>query len=179
MHFLRRIDRIIFFVLVIGVGILTWNLIKTYPQRSQNLFHTEPFGQTLNEQRKVLKLEPVLASDQAQVTRDSSGTYHLYWLPTQIPAINRPHFWKKEMAIRQQKLVRETDTYYYPLPKGHHLMHFDYYPDSTANRQLQTRLEVAGLPTISSFEIPVTKAAQLFRDSLLQEWKINLRHLKE
>ena len=179
MHFLRRIDRFIFFILVVGVGILTWNLIQTYPQRTQNLFHTEPFGVRLNEQRKALKLEPVLDSDQPQVTQDTSGMYHLYWLPAQIPAINRPYFWKKEMVIRQQKLIRETDTYYYHLPKGHHLMHFDYYPDSTAKRQLRTRLEVAGLPTISSFEIPTTQTAQLFRDSLLQEWKIKPRRVEE
>ncbi len=175
MQFLRRIDRLIFFVLVIGVGILTWNLIQTYPQRQENLFHTEPYGLNLNDQRKRLKLEPVLSSDQAQVTRDSSGDYHLYWLPARIPALNRPYFWKKEMVIRQQKLVRETDTYYYPLPKDHHLMHFDYYPDSTASRRLRTRLDVSGLPTIGSFEIPSTEAAQMFRDSLLLEWKIKPR----
>lgn len=172
MALLRKLERVIFFLLLIGVGVLGWRVLQTYPRSSRDQGYLKTFGTDLNAQRANRGMQLLLDSDQTRLTTDSAGTTRISWIPARVESPNRPHFWKKEVRVRQQKLQQETDSYTYPTPKGNQVLHFDFFPDSLPDRQFRTRLEVVGLPTIGSFEIPSSRSARTFRDSLLQEWKI-------
>ncbi|MFT4033605.1 MAG: hypothetical protein QM669_14390 [Siphonobacter sp.] len=167
MILLRFFDRIIFLVLFAGMLYVGWRAM--HPATDQL---AQQYGSALNEQRQRLYLRPVGEDDQLTLRKNGNEVTQIDWRPKIFPNTSRPYFLKKEVFLQHKKLIQETDTYLFPFKKGTQRLHFDYFPDSIPARQFRARLEVEGLPSIQSFEIPYAPAAITFKDSLLAEWKL-------
>lgn len=177
MAFLKRLDRVVFVVLLVGMAVIGWRILgdrwRLFRTEQQEADLRESTGIPLNEERKQDGLEQVQESYTSVLQPADSGMVVRWTGP--VASAGRPYFWKKEVFLRNNKRYRETDTYVFPLKrKGSHLLHFDFFPDSLPERRFRARLVPQDLPTIHSFELPQSREARLLRDSLLTEWRIPL-----
>lgn len=176
MDFLKRLDRLVFIILLAGVAFLGWKIFgrkwAEYREVGQSMELIRNTGPSLNEARKELHLSQVPESFVPSVHTELEG-FSVRWATPESSL--KPYFQAKEIYLRNNKRYQETDTYVFPLrPKGSHHLYYDFFPDSLPDRRFRARLELYGLQTIHSFELPQSREARQLRDSLLTEWRIPL-----
>ena len=176
MALLKRLDRLVFVFLLVGVAFLGWKILgrkwAEYSEVAESMDRIRNTGPSLNETRKSIHVSQVSESFIPSVHNEPEG-FSVRWVsPESSP---KPYFWGKEVYLRNDKRYQETDTYVFPLkPKGSHRLYYDFFPDSLPDRRFRARLELYGLQTIHSFELPQSREARRLRDSLLTEWRIPL-----